>query len=120
MSEEAEMAEKVQTEINRELMKAVRSLAESEGRDEGAVIEEALVLFLMLRNHFVHSPTGRRSAVSSDILSSHLGTGSLDELFERIDRGQRERGVEPLSEEEALRLADEELHTMRRERRTGR
>lgn len=113
------MAEKVQTEISGELMQAVRSLAESEGRGEGAVIEEALMLFLMLRNHFVHSPSGRDSAVSSDVLSSPPGTGSLDELFERIDRGQRERGVDPLSEEEAMRLADEELHTMRRERRTG-
>jgi hypothetical protein len=115
------MAEKVQTEISRELMKAVRSLAESEGRGEDAVIEEALVLFLMLRNHFVHSPTGRgSSAVSADVLSSHLGAGNLEELFERIDRGQRERGVEPLSEEEAMRLADEELHAMRREQGTGR
>jgi hypothetical protein len=111
------MAEKVQTEISRELMKAMRSLAESEGRGEGAVIEEALVIFLMLRNHFVYFPTGRGSAVSFDILSSHLGTGSLDKLFERIDRGQRD--IEPLSEEEAMHLADEELHDMRRERRTG-
>jgi hypothetical protein len=108
------MAEKVQTEISRELMKAMRSLAESEGRGEGAVIEEALVIFLMLRNHFVYFPTGRGSAVSFDILSSHLGTGSLDKLFERIDRGQRD--IEPLSEEEAMHLADEELHVMRQEK----
>jgi hypothetical protein len=34
-----------------------------------------------------------------------------------VDRGQKERGVEPLSKEEAMRLAVEEQHTWRRERR---
>jgi hypothetical protein len=43
--------------------------------------------------------------------------GSLSELFERIERGQRERGVEPLSDEEAMKLAVEEQHAWRRERR---
>jgi len=52
--------------------------------------------------------------VSFDILSSHLGTGSLDELFERIDRGQWD--IEPLSEEQAMHLADDELHVMRQEK----
>jgi hypothetical protein len=40
----------------------------------------------------------------------------LAELFERMDWGRKERGIEPLSEEEAMRLANEELHAMRRER----
>ena len=36
--------------------------------------------------------------------------------MERTDRRwQRERGVEPLSEEEAMRPANEELHPWRRE-----
>jgi hypothetical protein len=42
---------------------------------------------------------------------------SIVALFARIDRERRERGVKPLSEEEAMRLANEELHAMRRERR---
>jgi len=113
------MPEKIQTEIREDLYGAVRDLAEREGRDERAVVEEALVLFLMLRNHFVHSSAAGGTVVSSDVLSSYAGASSLDELFERIDRGQRERGVEPLSEEEAMRLADEELHAMRREREAG-
>jgi hypothetical protein len=40
---------------------------------------------------------------------------TLQELFERIDHEQREGGVEPLSEEEAMRIANEELHAMRQE-----
>ncbi len=43
--------------------------------------------------------------------------GSLAKLFEDIDQGQRERGVAPLSESEAMRLAVEEQHAWRRERR---
>ena len=46
--------------------------------------------------------------------------GSFEDLFERVERGRRERGVEPLSEEEAMRLANEELHAWRRERREAR
>jgi chromatin segregation and condensation protein Rec8/ScpA/Scc1 (kleisin family) len=41
---------------------------------------------------------------------------SLLTLLKHIDQKQREKGVEPLSEEEAMRLANEELHAMRRDR----
>lgn len=44
--------------------------------------------------------------------------GSLAKLFEDIDRRQRERSVAPLSEDEAMRLAVEEQHAWRRERRS--
>jgi hypothetical protein len=44
--------------------------------------------------------------------------GSLAELFESIGQGQRERGVAPLSEAEAMRLAVEEQHAWKRERRS--
>ena len=44
----------------------------------------------------------------------------LAALFQLIDQGQRERGVEPLSEEKALQLASKELHEMRREGGAGR
>ncbi len=45
---------------------------------------------------------------------------NLEELFARAERWQQEHGVEPLSEEEAMKLANEELHAMRRERRSAR
>jgi hypothetical protein len=118
--EEVEMAEKVQMEIREDLYRAVRDLAVKEGRDEGAVMEEALVLFLMLRNHFVHTLARRGSTVSSDILSSSPGLGNMEEFFEYIDRWQREKGIESPSDEEAIRVANEELHAMRHERRAGR
>jgi hypothetical protein len=44
---------------------------------------------------------------------------SLGEFFEGLERRRREGGVEPLSEEEAVSLANEELHAMRRERRVA-
>ncbi len=43
----------------------------------------------------------------------------LKGLFEDAARWQRERGLDPLSDEEAMRLANDELHAMRRERRDG-
>jgi hypothetical protein len=111
------MAERVRTEISSDVIEAVRRLARDEGRNEGEVIEEALVLFLALRNHFVGLPAG--GSVQPDILSSP-GLGNLREFFEYIDRWQRRKGIEPLSDEEAMSLANEELHAMRRERRAKR
>jgi hypothetical protein len=119
-SEEVEMAEKVQTEIREDLYRAVRDLAEKEGRDEGAVIEEALLLFLHLRNYFVHTLAGQSSPVSPDVVASYSGLGNMMEFFEYIDRWQRERGGELLSDEEAMYLANDELHAMRSERKAGR
>lgn len=43
-------------------------------------------------------------------------TGSLKDLFERASAWQRERGVDPLSDDVAMNLANEELHAHRRER----
>jgi hypothetical protein len=37
-----------------------------------------------------------------------------------VERRWCEEGVEPLSEDEAMELANDELHAMRRERREGR
>jgi hypothetical protein len=34
-----------------------------------------------------------------------------------VERGRREEGLEPLSEDEAMELADEELYAMGQERR---
>lgn len=86
------MVEKQSTQISAELLEELRRRAQEQGRTETDVLEEAV-------KRYLERPR------------------SLAELFERIDRGQRERGVEPLSEEEAMRLAVEEQHAWRRERR---
>ena len=43
--------------------------------------------------------------------------GTLEEFFEKVELRRREEGVQTLSECEAMQLANEELHAMRRERR---
>jgi hypothetical protein len=93
------MVEEQKTEISAELLEELRRKARDQGRSERELLEEAVRRYL------------RGSATRY---------GSLEELFERIDRGQKERGVEPLSEEEAERIAYEELHAMRSERKAPR
>lgn len=93
------MVEKQKAEISAELLEELRRRARDQGRSESDLLEEAV-------RRYLREPTRR--------------SNSLEELFERIDRGQRERGVEPLSEEEAERIAYEELHAMRRERKATR
>lgn len=83
----------MQVEISPELLEELRRRAHEQGRPERELLEEAIKSYL-------ERP------------------GSLAELFEGIDQGQRERGVAPLSEGEAIRLADEEQHAWRRERKS--
>ena len=83
----------MQTEISPELLEELRRRASEQGRSERELLEEAVKSYL-------ERP------------------GSLAELFEGIDQGQRERGVAPLSEAEAMRLAVEEQHAWKRERRS--
>jgi hypothetical protein len=83
----------MQTEISPELLEELRRRAREQGRSERELLEEAVKSYL-------ERP------------------GSLAELFEGIDQGQRERGVVPLSEAEAMRLAVEEQHAWKRERRS--
>ena len=83
----------MQTEISPELLEELRRRASEQGRSERELLEEAVKSYL-------ERP------------------GSLAELFEGIDQGQRERGVTPLSEAEAMRLAVEEQHAWKRERRS--
>ena len=85
------MAEKQKTEIDAGLLKELRRRAEQQGRSEADLLDEAVRSYL------------ERSR-------------SLTGLLERVERGRRERGVEPLSEEEAMRLAVDEQHAWRRER----
>ncbi len=75
-------------------MEELRRVAREQDRREDEVLEEAIRRYLI--------SDARRSK-------------NLADLFERIDRGQKERGVEPLSDEEALGLANDELHAWRDE-----
>jgi hypothetical protein len=65
----------------------------------------------VLRATRVHAArTGKRdSDVVEDALREYLGIGLLERIWEKAD----------LSEEEALRIAYDELHAMRAERRRG-
>ena len=84
----------MQAEISPKLLEELRRRAREQGRPERELLDEAVKSYL-------ERP------------------GSLAELFEGIDRGQRERSVAPLSEGEAIRLAVEEQHAWRRERRSS-
>jgi hypothetical protein len=83
------MVEKQRTEIDAGLLEELRAKAREQSRTEGELLEE------IGRSYLVLAP--RQS-------------NSLGELLE---------GLEPLSEEEAISLANEELHAMRRERRVA-
>lgn len=91
----AKMAEKQQTEIDAGLLEDLRARAREQSRTESDLLEE------IVRSYLVVAP--RRS-------------GGLNEFFERLERRRHDDGVEPLSEDEATKLANEELHAMRRER----
>ncbi len=93
------MSEKQKIEIDAGLLEELRRKAREQDRTEGELLEE------IVRRYLILAP--RRS-------------DSFGEFFEKVERRQREEGVEPLSEDEAMQLANEELHAMRRERREGR
>jgi metal-responsive CopG/Arc/MetJ family transcriptional regulator len=99
----------VRAEIDEQLLLEIQHIAKLQGRDESEVLQDAVRYFLTSYAYFAEA-LKPRSAGSADLV----------ELLKRIDRGQRERGVEALSDYEAMRLADEELHAMRREQGTGR
>ena len=92
------MAEKQRTEIDAGLLEELRAEAHRQSRTESELLEE------IIRSYLVLAP--RRS-------------NSLGVFFDDLERRRREEGVEPLSEEEAIDLANEELHAMRRERRAA-
>jgi len=92
------MAEKQQTEIDAGLLEELRTRARAQSRTEGELLEE------IVRSYLTLAP--RRSR-------------SLGEFFERLEDRRRDDGVDPLGEDEATRLATEELHAMRRERRAA-
>jgi hypothetical protein len=92
------LAEKQRIEIDAGLLQELQARAREQSRTEGELLEEIVHSYLVL--------APRRS-------------NSLDEFFEGLQRRCREIGVEQLSEEEAVSLANEELHAMRRERRVA-
>jgi hypothetical protein len=83
----------MQAEISPDLLEELRRRAREEGRPERELLDGAFKSYL-------ERP------------------GSLAELFETMDQGQRERGVASLSEGEAMHLAVEEQHAWRCERRS--
>ncbi len=87
-------AERTETRVSRNLLEAVRKRAIAEGRDESKVVEEAL------RRYLADLPDNEER--------------SLGEIFGKVDEYQRRHGVEPLSDEEAMKLAVEEQHAHRR------
>lgn len=138
------MAEKSRTEINAELLEELRRQAEEQGRSATELLNEIVGSYLEAISRFqeqaalaqrgfqAQAELAQRLAqlqVDSALKAIRLQAdfagasrkrpGSLQELFERVDRGQRERGVEPLSEDEAMRLAVEEQHAWRQERRAA-
>lgn len=87
-------AERTETRVSWKLLEAVRERAMAEGRAESEVVEEAL------RRYLAGSPDNEE--------------GSFGEIFARVAEYQRRHGVEPLSDEEAMKLAVEEQHAHRR------
>lgn len=85
--------ERVETKISRDLMEAVKAQASKEGKDSSEVVEDALKSYLKIRSEGIAG------------------------LLDRMAEGRRQRGVEELSEEGAMKLAVEEQHAYRRERR---
>lgn len=85
----------MQAEIDDKLLREVRLLAKERGLPERDLLDEAVSRYL--RDQFESAK-------------------NFDEYFERLAEWQSAHGVEPLSDEEAMELANEELHAMRRER----
>ncbi len=90
------MTDKQRIEIDAGLLQELRAKAREQGRTEGELLEEIIRVYLVL-------VPGQ--------------SNNLAGFFEGLERRRREEGVEPLSEEGATNLANEELHALRRERR---
>lgn len=86
---------RTQTKVDRVLLDAVRRIASEEGRGESDIIEEALRRYL---------------AESSSLRDGE----TFEDIFARVEQWQRDQGIEPLSDDEAMELAIEELHAHRR------
>lgn len=87
-------AEQIETKVSKDLLEAVRERAAAEGREEAEVVEEAL------RRYLAGSQDGDEE--------------SFGEIFAKVREYQEQNGVEPLSDEKAMKLAVEEQHAHRR------
>jgi Arc/MetJ family transcription regulator len=83
--------ERTETRIDRTLVERARARARREGREESEIIEDALRRYL-----------------------GEAGEETFGEILDGVAAWQREHGVEPLSEEEAMKLAVDEQHAHRR------
>ena len=91
--------------IEEDLLRAAKALAARTGKKEHEVFEEALVL------HLAAAGDPARTGLAG---SGRAKGESFGEIFARVRESQRRRGIEPLSDEEAMRLAVEEQHAHRR------
>ena len=127
------MAERQRTEIDAALLAQVRAVADAQGRPESEVLEEAVIgylSFLYARSGLLGvRPEGDTADIGRPVEETYVGSPSdpstwrprtSAELFALVDRWQRESGVEPLSDGEAMRLAVEEQHAFRSERGASR
>ena len=111
------MADRLNIEIGGRLVSMLLRLSREQGRDPDEVIEEALSLYFRNLGVEPGPDIGRPiREIYADPPEDPRRFGSLEELFEHADRRRRAAGVEPLSEEEAMRIAVEEQHAWRRER----
>lgn len=91
--------------VEEDLLRAAKALAARTGKEEHEVFEEALARYLAAADDLARTgPAG----------PEHKNGESFGEIFARVGKSQRRRGVEPLSDEEAMRLAVEEQHAHRR------
>jgi hypothetical protein len=119
------MADRLNIEISGRLVPLLLQLARRQGRGPDEITEEAVWRYLK----WVSEGTEPGPGIGRELEEIYVDPPEeparrpedfLLGLFGRIDREQRERGTGPLSEEEAMRLADEELHAMRSEGGAGR
>lgn len=112
----------MQVEINERLLQAIHQLAEELGLSEEEVMETAILFYmesLRMLSGSLKSDSADIGAPIRKIYVKEPPPQSLEELFSRANRWQQEQDVDPLPEEEAMELANEELHAMRRERRSA-
>jgi hypothetical protein len=83
--------------LDAELVQTAKLIAATEGKHDYEVIEEALAEYVAARRE-----RAQRQAL---------------DLFDRIAARHAAEGIPPLTDEEAMQLANEELHAMRAERR---
>lgn len=113
----------MQVEINERLLRTIHQLAEELGRSEEEIMETAVLFYVQSLRMLSGSLNPDSAGIGAEIREIYVEeppARSLEELFSGAERWQRKQGVESLSEEEAMELANEELHAMRRERRSAR